>query len=132
MGDSHRYQTGDPLLYNLLRQFATENRNNQTEAEMILWEALSGNKLGLHFRRQHIISRYIADFVCLRAYLIIEVDGGYHAQAQQIINDYLRTEELEEMGYRVLRFANDEILNDLSHTLDTIYETLIYQINNGK
>ena len=132
MEESPRYQTGDTILYKLLRQFAIENRNNQTEAEMILWKSLSGNKLGLHFRRQHIISRYIADFVCLRAMLIIEVDGGYHAQAQQIINDYLRTEELEEMGYRVLRFTNNEILNNLSHTLDTIYETLIYQINNGK
>lgn len=132
MGDSPRYHTCDPILYRQLQQFATEKRKNQTEAEMILWKALSGNKLGLHFRRQHIISRYIADFICLRANLIIEVDGGYHAQAQQIINDYLRTEELEDMGYRVIRFTNYEILNDLSHILDYIYETLIYQISNGK
>lgn len=135
MGDNRKhpqYQTADPILYGMLKQFAKENSNHQTEAEMILWKALSYNKVGLHFRRQHIISRYIADFACLKAMLVIEVDGGYHAQEQQTIDDYLRSEQLEEMGFKVLRFTNEEILNDLSHTLDNIYETLIYQITNGK
>lgn len=135
MHDGHQtpqYQTADPLYYDLLRQFAIENRNHQTEAEMILWKALRNNKVGLHFRRQHIVGRYIADFACIKAMLIIEVDGGYHAQYQQIIDDYLRTEELERIGFKVLRFTNEEILKNLSYTLDKIYESIIFQITNGK
>ena len=118
-----KYETADPILYPLLLKFALENRNHQTYAERELWRHLSHNQLGLHFRRQHIISRYIADFVCLRRMLIIEVDGGYHAQEQQIIEDYLRTEDLARMGFTVLRFRNEEILNDMSHTLDTIFNS---------
>lgn len=118
------YETSNPLYYGLLKQYASENRNNQTDAERLLWRYLSDHKLGTHFRRQHIIGCYIADFVCLKHKLIVEVDGGYHAQEQQKIDDYLRTEDLERMGFRVIRFRNEEIFNSISSVLDIIFDNL--------
>lgn len=109
------------MYYELLKKFAYKNRYNQTEAEQELWYRLSGNKLGLHFRRQHIIGCYIADFICVKRKLIIEIDGGYHSQEEQIIKDYLRTEDLRDMGYEVMRFTNDEIFSNLSEVLDKIF-----------
>lgn len=116
--------TANPLYYGLLKKFAAENRNFQTEAEKLLWYHLSGNKIGLHFRRQHIIGCYIADFVCLKRNLIIEVDGGYHSQEDQVIHDYLRTQDLEKMGFSVMRFTNEEIMMNLSTVLDTIFNKI--------
>ena len=84
----------------------------------------TNNKIGLHFRRQHIIGCYIADFVCLKKSLIIEVDGGYHSQEKQIINDYLRTQDLERMGFKVMRFSNEEIMTNISNVLDTIFNEI--------
>ena len=118
--DNH-WNTANPLYYELLKEFAYKNRYNQTEAEQELWYHLSGNQLGLHFRRQHIIGCYIADFVCIRRKLIIEIDGVYHSQEEQTIKDYLRTEDLNKMGFEVMRFTNDEIYSNLSEVLDKIF-----------
>lgn len=115
------YKTADPYYYNLLKSFARENRAHQTQAEELLWYHLSNNPWGIHFRRQHIINCYIADFVCLKRSLIIEIDGGYHSQESQIIKDYLRTENLNDMGYKVIRFTNEEIYSNLSNVLDKIF-----------
>lgn len=116
--------TANPVYYGLLKQFALENRRNQTEAEKLLWFHLSKNRIGLHFRRQHIIGCYIADFICVKKSLIIEVDGGYHSQQQQVIKDYLRTQDLEEMGFTVMRFSNEQIYSDLSNVLDQIFNKI--------
>ena len=81
MGDNNvnrHWNTANPLYYDLLKRYAYKNRYNQTEAEKNLWYHLSGNHLGFHFRRQHIIGCYIADFICVKRNLIIEIDGGYH------------------------------------------------------
>lgn len=118
------YEMADPYYYGLLKDYAKENRNNQTEAEKLLWYHLSNNGLGIHFRRQHIIGCYIADFVCLKRRLIVEIDGGYHAQEEQQIMDYLRTAELEKLGFRVIRLKNDEIFQDISKSLDIIFDNL--------
>ena len=121
---AYDYNTADPFYYGLLREYAAENRKFQTDAERMLWRCLSTNKLGIHFRRQHIIGCYIADFVCLRKKLIIEVDGGYHSQKEQAIKDYYRTEDLERMGFKVLRFRNEEIETNISLVLDQIFNKL--------
>ncbi len=112
------YNTADPFYYGLLKGYAAENRKFQTDEERLLWRCLSTNKLGLHFRRQHIIGCYIADFVCLKRKLIIEVDGGYHSQKEQTVKDCYRTEDLERMGFKVLRFRNEEIDTNISLVLD--------------
>ena len=127
MGDNninHHWNTANPLYYDLLKRYAYKNRYNQTEAEQNLWCHLSGNHLGLHFRRQHIIGCYIADFICVKRNLIIEIDGGYHSQEEQKIKDYLRTEDLEKMGFEVMRFSNDEIFRNLPEVLDKIFNRI--------
>jgi len=120
--------TSDPFFYGILKQYANVNRYHQTDAEQLLWFHLSENKLGLHFRRQHVIGCYIADFVCLRAKTIIEVDGGYHAQELQQIQDYWRTEDLQQMGYDVLRFKNEDITTDISNVLDKIFNHIVHKL----
>ena len=127
MGDNninHHWNTANPLYYDLLKRYAYKNRYNQTEAEQNLWYHLSGNHLGLHFRRQHIIGCYIADFICVKRNLIIEIDGGYHSQEEQKIKDYLRTEDLEKMGFEIMRFSNDEIFRNLPEVLDKIFNKI--------
>ena len=121
---AYDYDTSDPFYYGLLKVYASENKKHQTEAEELLWRYLRGNKLGLHFRRQHIIGCYIADFICLKKKVIIEVDGGYHSQSEQIIKDYYRTEKLESLGFVVLRFKNEDIYGNLSFVLDSIFNTI--------
>ena len=67
---------------------------------------------------------YIADFVCLKKKIIIEVDGGYHSQDAQIVKDYYRTEDLNKLGFVVLRFKNEELFSNISFVLDTIFNEL--------
>jgi very-short-patch-repair endonuclease len=121
---AYDYDTSDPSYYGLLKVYASENKKYQTEAEKMLWLHLRGNKLGLHFRRQHIIGCYIADFVCLKKKIIIEVDGGYHSQPAQAIKDYYRTEQLESLGFKVLRFKNEDIFSNVVFVLDQIFNAI--------
>jgi very-short-patch-repair endonuclease len=121
---AYDYDTSDPSYYGLLNVYASENKKYQTEAEKMLWLHLRGNKLGLHFRRQHIIGCYIADFVCLKKKIIIEVDGGYHSQYAQAIKDYYRTEKLESLGFKVLRFRNEDIYSNVVFVLDQIFNAI--------
>ena len=73
---NNRFETTDNSTYQLLLEKAREMRRNPTEAESVLWNYLSGDKLGVHFRRQHPVFGYIPDFVCIGQKLIIEIDGG--------------------------------------------------------
>lgn len=95
-------------------------RGNQTMGESALWQNLRGKQLGVKFRRQHAIGDYIADFVCLTSKLIIEVDGEYHNTPQQQLLDKQRTDFFLRMGYKELRFTNDEILCDINRVIETI------------
>ena len=111
------YATSDPKMWNTLKERAREHRNNPTEAEEILWKAIRNNQLGCKFRRQQAIHVYIADFVCLDLKLIIEVDGGYHEEENQRYIDEQRTHDLNALGYRVVRFTNEEVLENLSNVI---------------
>jgi leucyl-tRNA synthetase len=115
---SANYLTGDAAIGHLLLDNAKEMRSNPTEAESVLWLQLKGKKLGVKFRRQHPIDSFIADFVCLDKKLIIEVDGEIHDFQQEA--DALRTERLNELGYEVLRFKNEEVLADIDNVLTKI------------
>ena len=98
-------------------------RRQASEAEQVLWRHLRGRRLkGYKFRRQVVIEPYIVDFVCLDAKLIIEADGGQHAD--QASYDARRTARLEAKGYRVMRFWNNEILGDIHSVLEQIYSAL--------
>jgi len=109
----------------LRRSTAQRLRANATEAEPILWRALRNLPVyGSHFRRQVPIGRFVADFACLKARLIVELDGGSHTHEQAAARDAARTRFLEHEGYRVLRFWNGELVDNLAGVLDTIYAAL--------
>lgn len=114
------YETTDASTYDILKKYARENRKNPTEAEMCLWEYLRNDAFGVRFRRQHPIAGYIADFICLNHKLIIEVDGGYHSEPEQIVLDEERTAVLTDEGYNVLRFSNEEVIADIDNVIITI------------
>ena len=114
------YYTAGKIDWNNNIDNAREHRNNPTEAEAALWEMLRKKSLGYRFRRQHLIDGYIVDFVCLERSLIIEVDGGYHTTEDQKEADKERTNRLEELGFSVLRFTNEEVIANTDETLSKI------------
>lgn len=120
----NRFETTDASTYQLLLDKAREMRKKPTEAESVLWNYLSDNKMGAHFRRQHPVYNYIPDFVCLSKKVIIEVDGGYHFEGDQPEKDEERTYFLNKEGYIVLRFTNEEVLCDIDNTLEVIADAL--------
>ncbi|MBI2831086.1 MAG: endonuclease domain-containing protein [Chloroflexi bacterium] len=104
---------------------ARELRRKQTEAEKVLWSKLRNFQIpGVKFRRQQPIGEYIVDFVCLDKKLIIEIDGGQHNETVFKENDDSRTLWLESVGYRVIRFWNNEVLLNTDGVLTRITEIL--------
>jgi single-stranded-DNA-specific exonuclease RecJ len=100
-------------------------RNNQTDAEKILWHHLQSKRLDGHkFRRQQPIGNYIVDFVCLEKKLVVELDGGQHNEEKGIKYDQKRTEFLQQAGFKVLRFWNDQVFKNVADVLDGIFVEL--------
>jgi very-short-patch-repair endonuclease len=98
-------------------------RNNMSDAEQALWHLLRGGQIsGWKFRRQHPFGDYILDFVCLENKLVIEVDGGQHGQ--QAAYDANRTQELHAVGFRVLRFWNNEVIKEIESVKEKIWLTV--------
>jgi len=120
-----KWATADALAYTAVENNAVENRRPMTSAEERLWQELRGNKLGVHFRRQHVIGMYIADFVSLKNLLVIEVDGEYHQKPEQQQKDLYRTDYLQSKGYRVIRFTNQQVLSDIESVMSRIIKSLI-------
>jgi leucyl-tRNA synthetase len=112
--------TTDPDTWELLKDFARENRKENTTAEDILWQRLRNNQLGSKVRRQHVIEDFIIDFAFLNEKLLIEVDGGYHNEEQQKIYDDMRTHVMGELGYEVLRLTNEEVEQNIEDVLTRI------------
>lgn len=105
-----QYRTSSPDRYLLLKEFARENRKNATLAEMQLWKFLKNDAIGTKILRQHIVGDYIVDFLLPYYNLVIEVDGGYHAERDQHEDDMVRSEALNVMGLYVIRFTNEQVL----------------------
>ena len=105
-------------------QRARELRQEMTPAEKILWQELRGNKLGVHFRRQQVIAGFIVDFYCHKAGLVIELDGDIHEGETQKETDANRDKVLAELGLRIIRFRNEEILMGLSQVVGRIQELI--------
>ncbi|MGB3389576.1 MAG: DUF559 domain-containing protein [Pseudaminobacter sp.] len=100
------------------RNFARALRRSMTEAEEKLWHELRDRRLDkIKFRRQVPIGCYIADFACLEAKLVVEIDGSQHTDS---LHDEIRTNKLKSRGFRVLRFWNDEVMRELDAVCDTI------------
>ena len=98
-------------------------RKNMTPAEQRLWKHLRGKRLGgYRFRRQQPLGQYILDFVCVDAKLVIEIDGGQHAE--QTAYDETRTRYLQNLGFTVIRFCNNEVLQQIDAVLTAILHKL--------
>ena len=123
--DRKGYETAAREIYDLLKEYAKSNREEMTESEKVLWNALRDNIQGYRFRRQHAIGQYIADFVCLPAQLVIEVDGGYHQSPEQQKMDNIRTNYLKEKGFHVVRFSNEEVSANIKGVIQIIKDELI-------
>jgi very-short-patch-repair endonuclease len=99
-------------------QRARDLRKNMTDAEMVLWQHIRKRQINVcRFRRQFLIGSYIVDFVCLEKRLIIEVDGGQHADS---VYDDSRTAWLEDQGFKVIRFWNNDVLKEMDAVLEVI------------
>ena len=106
-----------------MRHIARKLRKNMSDAEQLLWRHLRDRQLGGYkFRRQHPIGTFVVDFVCLEKELVIEVDGGQHAK--QLEPDVKRSDYLKEKGYRILRFWNNEVLQERESVLSVILSFL--------
>ena len=99
-------------------------RQEHTDAERKLWSIVRGRKLdGWKFRRQVPIDRYFADFACMEARLVIELDGGQHSE--RVEYDEARTKVLEALGFRVLRFWNSQVLT----SSDGVVQSILHELN---
>jgi very-short-patch-repair endonuclease len=113
---THRIRTSTAV-----QRRARELRKEMTPSEQALWEYLRNRKLnGFKFRRQHPLGPYVADFYCAEHRLVIELDGGIHES--QIERDTARTLQFESFGYRVLRFRNQEVEQNIDAVLEAILE----------
>ena len=114
-----------PPLPDDLRAFARELRQQKTEAEVVMWELLRSRRLaGKKFRRQHLVGCYVLDFYCHEVSLAVELDGGQHNTDPARRHDSRRTKFLESRGIRVLRFWNNEVLEDLEGVVEGIWNAV--------
>jgi very-short-patch-repair endonuclease len=118
---AHTYTTTQ--LWDALKPLARQMRHEPTTAEDALWKRIRNRQIGnSKFRRQHPIDRFIVDFYCAEAYLIIEVDGSIHDYTPH--EDALRQAFLESLGLQVLRFTNGEVLQQMNGVIERIAEVL--------
>ena len=104
---------------------AKELRQQQTKAEKLIWTRLRYRQLkGTKFRRQQPIGKYIVDFVCFDDKIIVEIDGGQHNEARTITRDIRRTMWLESQGFQVIRFWNNDVLQNIEGVLVKIQEII--------
>lgn len=119
-----KYQTANSYSYSDLKEKARNNRLWMTMAERKLWNELKNNKLGIRFRRQHIIGNYIVDFFCVQCNFVIEVDGDYHGDEEQIEADNYRDWYLNQRGYKVIHFTNHQVEDDVETVVTKIIKAL--------
>lgn len=120
MGQAMHEQDNKWLRQNRIPQ---ELRNHATDAERQLWQFLRGKQLGAKFRCQHPFNNYVLDFVCLEKKVVVELDGGQHAEATSADNE--RTQFLEASGFRVLRFWNNQVFQETEAVVETIIAALV-------
>jgi very-short-patch-repair endonuclease len=105
-----------------LLKFAKTMRSNATDAESLMWQLLRAKRfMNLKFRRQHVIAPYIVDFFCHELGLVIELDGGQHNTDDGRAYDFERTKLLEALGFRVVRYWNNDVLKNTESVLDNLW-----------
>ena len=115
-------------IHPVILAYAREMRQPQTIAEANLWRVLRNRQTGFKFRRQHPIDRFIIDFYCAEARLLIEVDGDSHLERNQVEYDKARTDYLEDLGYRVIRFTNDNVRYNIEMVTGEILAAIEHRI----
>jgi len=108
----------------LIFRKAAELRNKMTFAEGLLWNYLKANEWGYKFRRQHPLFMYVADFYCHQLKLIIEIDGSIHELEDVKRNDAIRENHLKNLGLKIIRFKNEEVINHLEVVLNKIKQII--------
>ena len=101
---------------------AIQLRKKSTPAERKLWSRIRDDQLGVTFRRQHAVGNYIPDFCCPKAKLIIELDGSQHLEQEEYDNE--RTRYLESLGYKVIRFWNNEVMKNVDSVILAVMNAL--------
>ncbi|MBF0309479.1 MAG: endonuclease domain-containing protein [Magnetococcales bacterium] len=120
MGNFRRNAPAPPELL----EFARRLRKNSTDAEILLWRLLRGRQIAeVKFRRQYPIPPYVLDFYCHELHLAIELDGGQHLERQQ--HDLSREAFLKERGVRILRYWNNQLLQETEAVLEAIYREVM-------
>jgi cyclase len=105
-------------------QYAEVLRKKMTIAEKIIWERLCKNQLGVRIRRQHPVWKYVADYYCHEVKLVIEIDGGIHLLKENKEYDIGREITLNEFGIEIIRFTNDQVINETEHVIKAIIEKI--------
>jgi len=123
-GEGEDLSISKPKSSPAVRSRARELRHPLTAAEGLLWQRLRNRQLNTNFRRQRPIGPFIVDFYRAEARLVVEIDGDVHLEASRADRDQARTEWLEAQGYRVMRFRNDEVMQDLDGVLEMIAAAL--------
>lgn len=109
-----------------LREFSKRLRKNSTLGEILLWQKLrAGSIMNYTFNRQKPLNRYIVDFYCKPLNLVIEIDGSFHYEQEQMIRDKKRQEILEEMGLNFIRFSELQVRNDIDWVLKEITNYIV-------
>jgi len=115
----------EKITYSYNTRIARLLRKKQTGAEKILWEMLRNKKLdGYKFKRQHGFGTFIVDFYCYASKLIIEIDGKIHEKKEQKERDFIREEVLIDSGFKVIRFTNDEVIDEIDYVINEIRKEL--------
>ena len=122
-----KWQRADCSEYGILKENARSIRKIMTDAESLFWKYAKSSGLGEKCRRQYVIGDYIVDFFFRKSMLIVEIDGGYHMVDEQQKLDLIRQEWLEQNGYKVVRFTNEQILYDIENTIKIIKSELKYE-----
>ena len=120
----NRYEMDKPAAYKLMQELQEERKNLNTSSGQALWEILRTKQLNSKFRRLHIIGGFIVDFVCIPKQLIVEVDGKYQNTPEQQEADNLRTVILQELGFKVMKFTNEELIENIEKVLSQISQEL--------
>ena len=120
-------------------QIAERLRRDMTVTEKIIWDRVCKNQLGVRIRRQHPVWKFIADFYCHEVRLVIEIDGGIHLRPENKEYDISRDIILKEFKIEILRFTNDEVINEpdiviekIKRTVEILKQNLVQKPNRGR
>lgn len=123
MNSKYKRWLTDSVLWAKLRPMAREMRAEPTEAEDLLWQHLRNHQLlGFKFRRQHSIERFIVDFYCSEVGLVVEIEGPIHQYREE--EDLIRKEYITSQGLRLVRFSNNDVLNNVNGVINHITSLL--------